>query len=271
MEFKGPNKIPNKLESNLPPIEPIELSGSIKQIGVFDSGGAMTRSPGKPLFEDDLGRKWIAKRIDRREEAVREFTGHYLQALLKDFNVISPNIKIHPSIKGYLSEYIEGLEDFQSSHSENKDIRFRGEMSMVTNEQMQHLVMCIINGDYDRHAYNYGFIKNNLVVLDQTGDQGQNISNREELDFLGAALFTNGMIREDRRREVSFYKTGIDIAKKAMQEGYFESVANKTNLSSEEKTKILADIKYRLDHIDDILKSVFKSNKKEDRRKNKEK
>ncbi len=250
-------------------VDKIVLDGNIREMGAVKVRG-ITRTPTKPLIQDKDGNLWLGKRLYVGDEHIREFLGYHLQALLYDFDVLSPKIRTHPDYPGYLVEYLPDMEpkwwflgdkpvpDWVPPEKRHRHPAGQGYISKpITDRQVQHLVACFANDDFDRHVFNYGILENKLVVLDQCG--GSRRRKKEKMSFGGSAIYEADIVRDEKRRYIKLYSPAINILMSA--DNYFREVIDAMNLSGKEQTRWLDFLRQNLENIESTLSEVFQYNR----------
>ena len=205
----------------------------------------------KNLFKDESGKVWFNKKNLASDDTLREFVGSNLVNLFNKQEVYSPKIRINKMIEGYFSEFKEWLNNYYDG--------LRGTIRRIKKSQKQHLIACIINNDFDRNLTNYKMSRNKLFVLDHAGGKG---NSKKGIDFGAHAANVSKLIRPEYNP--SYYKNGISILRKAMENGYYEEIINE--LSSEgiqECNEKLISMKENTKNIEDIINEMIKIIRKE--------
>lgn len=250
-------------------VENICLEGKLERTGEVKVKGH-TFKPVKPLFIDEFGTEWLGKELRFGDENIREFIGSNLIKILKGNNLRSPEIRVHESYEGYLTEYLQDMEPAwcrvidQIPSWVPKKYRAREYLGCFltmgsTEKQTPHIVPCFVNDDFDRNPFNYGLIGKNLVVLDQA--RGIRGSKKRRLSFGGASIYVSKLVRDETRRDINFYTPTIEALRTAESNGYFNEVLSKTNLTPQTQGAYLKSLKFNLRQIEAILEEVFQFNR----------
>jgi hypothetical protein len=261
-------------------MENLRLAGKIEPAGTIEIVPPIaTREQIKNLFKDESGKLWLGKKIRHGDEHIREFIGRNLILLLNDFRVTSPRIAVHQDYRGYLVEYLQDMNPRYYSHdgtrprpewlSKDAEMTVGYSSRPVTDRQIQHIAACFINDDFDRHIFNYGFLLDNLVVLDQSGEVKG--SYKEKIHFAGNALYCAELITSERRRQITLYQPAINVLQSSLTNEFIYEMLSRAEIPKREIRKYRSSLMRNLNAIERTLERVFEANRRTEKSREKEK